>query len=147
MHNIFYTHNYCNKKFFIPSNKNIYVWLYTALKLTNNSNYNIEINIIYVENYAIKKINYKYRNVNKVTNVLSFPILYKNKINFLGDIIICSEKIELESIQYKKNLLKHWCHIIIHGFLHLIGYDHIQKYDSIEMESLEYTIISEIGFI
>lgn len=82
------------------------------------------------------------------TNVLSFP--YKtppgvtNKL--LGDIIICAPVIEKEAKLYHKALLAHWAHMIVHGILHLLGYNHELEAEAIEMESLETEILLQLNF-
>ena len=64
--------------------------------------------------------------------------------NFLGDIIIAPEIIIKEAQEQQKEILNHWCHITIHGFLHLLGYDHIEENEAEEMEGLEIKILKEL---
>ena len=98
----------------------------------------------------IQEINLKYRKKNKPTNVLSFP--YENIIQFndeeidcfIGDIILCPNIIEQESIEQNKKLIDHWAHITIHGILHLLGYDHIICSDAEQMERLEIEILESL---
>lgn len=96
-----------------------------------------------IKKSEMKKLNFKYKNKKKTTNILSFSYntinFLKNK--FLGEIVVCNEVIYEESIQQKKILIAHWAHIIIHGVLHLLGYNHNKK-----MEKLEKKIMKNLGY-
>ena len=82
------------------------------------------IHIKIVNNTESKKINSKFRGVNKSTNVLSF--CYQNSKNFVwGDLLLCSDVILFEANSYKKNVRDHYAHLTLHGSLHLLGYDHV----------------------
>lgn len=98
-----------------------------------------------VKKSEMKKINFKYKNKKKPTNILSFSYNYykKTKQNFIGDIIICNSIIYEESLQQKKKLISHWAHIIIHGSLHLLGYNHSNNK---KMEKLEKKIMKKLGY-
>ncbi|WP_422667344.1 rRNA maturation RNase YbeY [Buchnera aphidicola] len=88
-------------------------------------------------------MNFLYRGYNYSTNILSFrynQLIKKNYI-LLGDLIICKNIIEQEAIKYKKNLHSRWAHMIIHGTLHLIGYDHKTKKEKDKMEKIENEIM------
>ena len=96
----------------------------------------------------IKKLNQQYRDKNKATNVLSFPMQSPDDVDLclLGDIVLCAEIIEYEARQQSKNTLSHWAHMVIHGMLHLQGYDHINDEEAAEMEELEINILNQLGF-
>ena len=64
----------------------------------------------------------------------------------LGDLVICAEVVEEEADQQNKNSVAHWAHIIKHGTLHLLGYDHILEPDRLEMETVEIGILNTLGF-
>ncbi len=118
-----------------------------------------ELSISLVSDAQMKKINFKYRNQNKSTNVLSFPTLDKNEIHkfglkkailshkclFLGDIIISYETTKKESLAQKKEICDHISHLILHSLLHLIGFDHENENDAKIMENLEIKILKKIG--
>jgi len=79
--------------------------------------------------------------------VLSFPYesLPDVEIDLLGDVVICAAVVEAEAKQQSKTVEQHWAHIVIHGVLHLLGYDHIDEKQAEQMESLEIDILSNLG--
>lgn len=103
-----------------------------------------------VDPSEIQELNRSYRFKDKPTNVLSFPAELpeeiKQNMNILGDIIICAELVEKEALEQDKAVKAHWAHMVIHGCLHLLGYDH-EKHDEAEiMESLEVKVLESLGF-
>lgn len=116
---------------------------FNDLELTN-----LELTIRIVEEEEIVDLNTRYRNKNYSTNVLSFPGQIEDRFNYhvLGDIVICATVIEKEAKQQNKELLAHWAHMVIHGILHLLGYDHQNTIDANKMESLEVNLLNKIGF-
>lgn len=104
----------------------------------------------------IRKINKEYRNVDKATDVLSFPMFekeeLKNKIlekdfkheDVLGDIIISIEKVKEQSIEYGHSFERELSYMLVHGFYHLMGYDHIEEKDKKEMRPKEEKILNEL---
>ena len=109
----------------------------------------IELTIRFSNNSEIQFLNNLWKKNNKPTNVLAFP--NNNKIdnissyNYIGDIIISYDKVKNESIFYKVSLKDHLMHLIIHGVLHLMGYDHNNIKSEKAMIKLEKKIIEEIG--
>lgn len=105
----------------------------------------VEISINLCNNDTIQEINNNWRNANKPTNVLSFPMNdefnFNNKHVMLGDIILAFEKIKQEAIEQNKDFIDHLRHLIIHSFLHLIGHDHMNSYDAEKMENIEINIL------
>jgi len=95
----------------------------------------------------IQNCNKQWRGSDKATNVLSFPAEFPPEagIDYLGDILICAEVLKRESIEQKKSLEDHWAHIVIHGVLHLLGYDHESESDAMDMESREKEILASLG--
>ncbi len=89
-----------------------------------------------------KQLNFTYRKINKATNVLSFLIASKPLV---GDIILCHDIIKTEAKEQKKKLRDHYAHLIIHGCLHLLGYDHELDADANKMEKKEINILKAIG--
>lgn len=97
-------------------------------------------------------LNRDYRNKDYPTNVLSFPYDAPSipedddDIEYLGDLVICLPVVEREAAEQGKTVRQHWAHLLIHGLLHLQGYDHITDTEAEEMGGLETTILSRIGF-
>ena len=110
----------------------------------------IEISIALVSDESIRQLNREFRNKDKPTNVLSFEFeggasLHEMSEYPLGDIVIAYETIEREAIEQEKSFESHYTHMILHGFLHLLGYDHIKDDEAEAMEAKEIEILREIG--
>ena len=110
---------------------------------------NLELSIILAHDSFIQKYNLRYRGKDKPTNVLSFsavdqPFKLKKGDN-LGDIMIAFETIEKEAKEQDKSFKDHYIHIVIHGMLHLIGYDHQNKKEAEEMEAIEIQVLKKLG--
>ena len=102
------------------------------------------IHVKIVNKTESKKINFKFRGINKSTNILSF--CYQNTKNFVwGDLLLCSDVIISEANTYKKNLRHHYAHLTLHGSLHLLGYDHVHKIEALTMESKEIELLNLLG--
>ena len=116
--------------------------------ILKNQNTNNEITIRIVEKIEIQKLNFKYRGKNHSTNILSFSYgyTYINKIKQLGDLIICSKVLMEEAKQQNISLQSHWAHMIIHGTLHLLGYDHQTTITRKKMEFLETHLMVQLGY-
>ena len=93
-------------------------------------------------------LNLNYRGKDRPTNVLSFPFECPDEVELplLGDLVICRQVVEREAQEQDKPLMAHWAHMVVHGSLHLLGYDHIEDDEAEEMESLETQIMTELGF-
>jgi probable rRNA maturation factor len=109
----------------------------------------IEISIVLADNNFIQELNKKYRNKDKPTNVLSFPQTDTDDLKMpaimLGDIIITSEVIEQEAKDQNKDVKNHYTHMLVHGCLHLLHYDHTTDAQAKEMEALEIKILNNLG--
>ncbi len=103
---------------------------------------NSEVSIVLVDDSEIKQINRTYRNINKPTNVLSFEL---GDDVLLGDIYISLDTVLREAKQEKISVEHHAAHMVVHGILHLLGYDHIKDSDAIVMETKETKILSKMG--
>lgn len=119
--------------------------------LANRLDTNAELTIRIVDEEEMIQLNARYSNKNKVTNVLSFPIHFESDLDgldsdILGDIVICAEVVELEAKQQNKELLSHWAHMVVHGVLHLLGFDHQNTIEANEMETLEIDLMQQLGF-
>ena len=126
----------------IPAKSDIRKWISAALP----ANKNISLRI--VDSEEIQALNLRYRFIDKPTNVLSFPCELPEGVDdpLLGDIVICGEVIEQEAANFNKALDAHWAHIVIHGTLHLMGYDHMEEAEAETMEKLETTILKKLGY-
>lgn len=99
-----------------------------------------------------RRLNQRFRGQNKPTNVLSFPAPAQPPAaaraagRALGDLVICAAILKRESREQGKALRAHWAHLVIHGTLHLAGYDHIQDDDARRMERREVTVLRDLGF-
>jgi probable rRNA maturation factor len=95
-------------------------------------------------------LNFSYRQQNKVTNVLAFPASHPTEIEleypYIGDVIICPLVLQEESLSLNVPLTAHWAHIVIHGILHLLGYDHMIETDAAIMRPIEIQLLNQLGF-
>ena len=66
--------------------------------------------------------------------------------DLLGDIVICATVVEKEAVQQKKKPKAHWAHMVVHGTLHLLGFDHMKKHEAEKMEAMEISILEKLGF-
>ena len=109
-----------------------------------------ELTLRIVNPDEITQLNHIYRKKNQPTNVLAFPAEYPDDVvldyPLLGDVIICPAVLAKESIDQQKPLIAHWAHIIIHGVLHLQGYDHIEENDAMIMQAIETKLLLQLGF-
>ena len=90
-----------------------------------------------------QQLNAEFRNKDKPTNVLSFT--YDDLENYIGDIVICLPVVEREALEQNKPFSHHLQHMIVHGILHLLGYDHEQDDEAEQMEALEQAILAQFG--
>ncbi|MCV2518493.1 MAG: rRNA maturation RNase YbeY [Candidatus Lightella neohaematopini] len=129
----------------LPSNKKFKYWINSILPILTH---NIHINVIIVSRSIIYYLNKKYRNLNTVTNVLVFPFIFKTKtiIPIIGDIVICWQVVEYESIKLNKKLEIYYSHILVHGLLHLLNYKHNSKKNSTIMMNLEKSILKNLKY-
>ena len=108
-----------------------------------------ELSIRFVTAQEMTDLNFRYRQFNKTTNVLAFPCTLPEGVileyPLLGDVIICPEVLLEESKQLNKTLKSHYSLILLHGVLHLLGYDHIKDDDAARMQSVEIKLLAELG--
>ena len=131
-----------------PSLELMTKWATVALK-TGGRNKDSEITIRKVNSEEIHQLNSTYRHVDRPTNILSFPFELPEGVEdlpLLGDLVVCKEVLERECKEQNKTLEEHFAHLIVHGCLHLIGYDHIEEEDAKEMEPLEIKAMEELGY-
>jgi probable rRNA maturation factor len=109
-----------------------------------------EITILFADDATLKTLNKDWRGKNKPTNVLSFPApkdlkLPRGQIKPLGDIALAFETVAKEAEVSGKSLKDHTTHLIVHGVLHLLGYDHVVDADATKMEAKEIRILKKLG--
>jgi len=106
-----------------------------------------ELVIRIVDEQESAELNQQYRHKQGPTNILSFPIELPDgvELDLLGDLVVCALVLEREALQQHKALIDHWAHIIVHGVLHLLGYDHIEDSDAEQMEALEIAILNKLN--
>lgn len=107
-----------------------------------------EVTVRIVDNAESQQLNLTYRGKDKPTNVLSFPFQCPPGVELplLGDLVISAPVVEAEAAEQGKSLTAHWAHMVVHGSLHLLGFDHINDDEAEEMETEEVTILQQLGF-
>ncbi|HRE32013.1 MAG TPA: rRNA maturation RNase YbeY [Candidatus Berkiella sp.] len=128
-----------------PDASMIEQWVSAALA---NQQENGELSIKIVDEAEMAMLNFDFRKKQKPTNVLSFPCQLPEPMrgDMLGDIAICAPVVNQEAIAQGKPLFAHFAHMVIHGVLHLLGFDHENDEDATKMEALEVTILKTLGF-
>jgi probable rRNA maturation factor len=127
-----------------PSESELQTWVQQALRDDDPAQVSIRI----VDEEESRSLNNLYRGKDKPTNVLSFPmdVPEEFKIPMLGDLVICAPVVEREAREQHKSSRAHWAHMVVHGMLHLQGYDHETDDEAREMETLEIQLLNELGF-
>lgn len=129
----------------LPTEEQIVQWATDAVQPEGNE---VEMTVRIVDEAESHELNLTYRGKDRPTNVLSFPFEYPDEVELplLGDLVICRQVVEREASEQEKPLMAHWAHMVVHGSLHLLGYDHIEDDEAEEMESLETQIMQGLGF-
>lgn len=119
-------------------------------------NLNMYISVTLTTPEQIRILNNEYRNIDKETDVLSFPMFEKNEIEtmnkmpikeVLGDIVISVKRVEEQAIEYGHSFERELSYMVVHGFYHLMGYDHIEQQDKIDMRKKEENILNKLNII
>ncbi|MCZ6828684.1 MAG: rRNA maturation RNase YbeY [Gammaproteobacteria bacterium] len=128
----------------VPEEDDIRRWIEAALSPHRKE---AEVSVRLVGEPEMTELNGSYRRQHKATNVLSFPAELPQDVPhpLLGDIIVCAAVVAREAREQHKTAEAHWTHMLVHGSLHLLGYDHIEAEDAEIMESLETTILRSLG--
>ncbi len=131
----------------LPESSQFNLWVSCALQHAGSDFSEPEITIRIVNESESQQLNSEYRGKNKPTNVLSFPFEAPPQIEceLLGDRVICEPIMRSEAEAQNKVATSHWAHLVIHGTLHLLGFDHIEDKEAEEMESLEIRILEQLG--
>ncbi|HCU67207.1 MAG TPA: rRNA maturation RNase YbeY [Rheinheimera sp.] len=129
----------------LPGEHQIQQWLEAAILPFQAE---AEVTVRIVDEAESQQLNFDYREKNKPTNVLSFPFQCPPGVELplLGDLVICAQVVAREAAEQNKTLTAHWAHMVVHGSLHLLGFDHINEEDATEMEAEEIQILAELGF-
>lgn len=120
------------------------------LAIQNQKLGNVEFNVIIVDNPYIHKLNQEYRHIDRETDVITFALEDRKDITYedyrlLGDIYISIDKAKEQASNYGHSLKRELCFLCVHGFLHLLGYDHMKEEDEKVMFGLQEEILNEAG--
>jgi probable rRNA maturation factor len=131
-----------------PPRSDLTVWASTALGRRAAGR---EIGVSVVGPAESRRLNARFRGRDQPTNVLSFPVAEIPVPTFgeprpLGDLVICPQVLRTEAREQRKSLRAHWAHLVVHGSLHLIGYDHERDTDAQRMERREIAVLRRLGF-
>ena len=134
----------------LPSFEHVSEWASTAL---GGLKEDADLSVVLVGPDESQQLNHEFRGKDKPTNVLSFPFEVHEELvgmdidmgNTIGDLIICVPVVEKEAQEQNKPIMHHWAHMVVHGCLHLIGYDHIKDDEAEVMENLERQILAKLG--
>lgn len=129
----------------VPAAEAIGVWLSCCESILEQDT---ELSIRIVDEAESAALNAQYRHKDSPTNVLSFPADLPKSLGLplLGDLVLCAPVIEREAREQGKTADAHWAHMLVHGTLHLLGYDHIEDNEAEIMEALETQLIQSLGF-
>ena len=137
----------------LPKAEDLHHWLSAAIEKKDQAN---SVTLRFVDEAESQQLNHTYRDKDKPTNVLSFPFEapdfmaeipeLEDASNHLGDLVFCEPVVLKEAIEQGKTAQQHWAHLVVHGTLHLQGYDHLNDDEANQMESLEIKILNELGF-
>ena len=130
-----------NKKY--PSEKEMKQWIKAAFPPKKS----MQLNVRLVTPKEIQNLNRIYRGKNKTTDILSFPFQTPKtlKSNFKGDIVLCPTEVNFAAKKQKKNLKAHWAHLLVHGTLHLLDFEHDTVDGARKMMSHEVKILNSFG--
>ena len=135
----------CEQESGLPTAEQIEQWATAAVQPQSDE---VEMTVRIVDEAESHELNLNYRGKDRPTNVLSFPFECPDEVELplLGDLVICRQVVEREAQEQDKPVMAHWAHMVVHGSLHLLGYDHIEDDEAEEMESLETQIMTGLGF-
>jgi probable rRNA maturation factor len=129
----------------VPAQPELLRWVHAALAAEGTEG---EVSIRVVDAAESRELNRTYRDKDAPTNVLSFPceLAVEVEPRLLGDVVICAPLVATEAAAQGKSVRAHWAHLIVHGTLHLLGYDHERAAEAKRMEMRERSILGDLGF-
>ena len=129
-----------------PDAQQIRGWVAAVFTTLERSPLSLTVRVVGEE--EMTKLNQRHRGRNQPTNVLSFPIepLPGMCTDLLGDIVVCGPVVDREAAIQHKPPMGHWAHMVVHGMLHLFGYDHESDQEAMAMETLEKSVLKELGY-
>ena len=134
----------------VPDDDQVQRWVAAALQAlpAEQQRQQAELSVRFVSEQESQNLNHRYRHKNRPTNVLSFPseLPAELGIPLLGDLAVCAQVVTREAREQNKTAESHWAHMLVHGTLHLLDYDHIDDTDADQMEALEIRIMADLGF-
>lgn len=108
-----------------------------------------ELSVVFTDDAAMTELNGQWRNKPNPTNVLSFPggdvVVGEASDMMIGDLVFAFETVQKEALEQGKDFENHLLHLIVHGYLHLFGYDHLDEQEAEQMEALEIAALAELG--
>lgn len=130
----------------LPQDKDFIAWLNKVFAVEEYGDTELTIRIVDEKESA--ELNEQFRHKTGSTNVLSFPFAAPPEVelNLLGDLVICADVVKQQANEQNKQELAHWAHMVVHGTLHLLGYDHLTDADATIMEAKEIQILSQLGY-
>jgi len=130
----------------VPAEKSVRRWARAALGGSGRERVELTVRMVDAEEGA--QLNQDYRHKSGPTNVLSFPFEDPPGVSthLLGDLVVCAPVVAREAREQGKALEAHWAHMVVHGVLHLCGYDHEDEAQALGMESLETRILGGLGY-
>lgn len=132
----------------LPNAEAFQLWAEAAIAKVDKSQDDCELSLRIVDEAEGLELNHQYRHQDKATNVLSFPADLPPGVDLplLGDLVICAPVVSFEAQAQNKALMAHWAHMVVHGILHLKGYDHQDDTEANTMENLETEILTQLGY-
>ena len=129
-----------------PEEHAVHRWVATTLDYLQKNDKAVELTVRIAALEEAQQLNNEFRNKDYATNVLSFPFNspVELPVTLLGDLVICQSVVEREAEEQQKSAIDHWTHMVIHGTLHLLGYDHIEDDEAEEMERIERNILASL---
>lgn len=133
----------------IPAGDNMRNWVERAVHAADPC-LDVDVSVRIVDEQEMRALNRDYRDQDKPTNVLAFPasdtgFVPPGETPLLGDIVVCAGIVAREADEQRKRPEHHWCHMLVHGTLHLLGHDHMTESQAEAMETLERRVLGSLG--
>lgn len=132
-------------EYYVPPLETLQAWLNTGFP--NSLNHSVVVRVVTEEEGL--ELNKTWRNKSNATNILSFPAnadFEHESEGYLGDLVVTAKVIDREANDFNRDADFHWAHMLTHGILHLLGYDHQQDSDTLAMEAAEEKVLTRLGF-